>query len=194
MNTSRFPAQEGPILDNELPARALEGVRTRRMLAILFDFVILMTLTGLTLFVLGLLGFLTFGLTWFLAAGILAIFPLIALVYNAITISGWRRATPGMHLMDLEVRLTNGEPVPFLNAAVHAVLFYLTWYIFFPLILVALVAHNKRCLHDMFSDMVVVRRRTESRGCARLQPRLPKRRSCGRFQRTFHRIWTPVRA
>ena len=152
------PAHPGPAVDNGLPARALEGVRTRRILAIMFDFILLMLLTGLVLFVLGVLGLVTFGLTWLMAAGILAIFPLIALFYNAITVSGWRRATPGMHIMDLEMRLTNGDTVPFLNAAVHAVLFYLSWYVFAPLILVSLVAHNKRCLHDMLSDVVVIRR------------------------------------
>lgn len=154
-NTARQPSQ---VIDNDVPPQALEGVRTRRIIAILFDFVLLMTMTGVALFLLGALGFVTFGLTWLMAAGILAIFPLIALLYNAMTISGWRRATPGMHIMDLEMRLTDGDYVPFLNAAVHAVLFYLTWYIFAPLILVSIVAHNKRCLHDMLANVVVIRR------------------------------------
>ncbi len=159
MNVTRNPAaQAGPVIDNDLPARALEGVRTRRMIAILFDLMLVTLLVGVTVFVLGLLGILTFGLTWLLIPAVIALYPLIALLYNGVTISGWRRATPGMHIMDLEMRLTDGDTVSFLHAAVHAVLFYLTWYIFAPLILVSLVAHNKRCLHDMLANVVVVRR------------------------------------
>ncbi len=159
MNAPRTPATTNqPAVVTALPPRALEGVRTRRILAILFDFVLLMVMSGVVLLLLGALGFITFGLTWLLAAGILTIFPLIALLYNAVTVSGWRHATPGMHIMDLEMRLTDGDYVPFLNAAVHAVAFYLTWYIFAPLMLVCLVTQNKRCLHDMLANVVVIRR------------------------------------
>lgn len=159
MNTPRFPAYGStPAVGADLPPRALEGVRTRRMFAILFDLMLVTLLVGLSVFVLGLLGFLTFGLTWFLIPTVIALYPLIALVYNGVTISGPRHATPGMHIMDLEMRLTDGDYVPFLNASVHAVLFYLTWYIFAPLMLVSLIAHNKRCLHDMLANVVVVRR------------------------------------
>ncbi len=55
------------------------------------------------------------------------IFPIVAFFYNGVTVSGWRMATPGMAYMDLEMRTMQGEPVPFLQAAVHAVLFYVTW-------------------------------------------------------------------
>jgi uncharacterized RDD family membrane protein YckC len=60
--------------------------------------------------------------------------------------------------MDLEMRMDeSGARVPFINAAVHAVLFYLSW--FFPLLfLVSLVDGEKRCLHDMLAGVVVVRR------------------------------------
>jgi uncharacterized RDD family membrane protein YckC len=51
----------------------------------------------------------------------------------------------------------SGARVPFINAAAHAVLFYLSW--FFPLLfLVSLVDGEKRCLHDMLAGVVVVRR------------------------------------
>ena len=59
MNVTRNPAaQAGPVIDNDLPARALEGVRTRRMIAILFDLMLVTLLVGVTVFVLGLLGIL----------------------------------------------------------------------------------------------------------------------------------------
>ena len=159
MNAPHNPAaQAGAVIDNDLPARALEGVRTRRMIAILFDLILVTVLVGVSIVALAILGVLTFGLTWLLIPAVIALYPLIALLYNGLTVSGWRRATPGMHMMDLEMRLTDGGTVSFLHAAVHAVLFYLTWYVFAPLILVSLVAHNKRCLHDMLANVVVVRK------------------------------------
>jgi uncharacterized RDD family membrane protein YckC len=64
-----------------------------------------------------------------------------------------------MRLMDLEMRLMDGSRTPFINAAVHAVLFYLSWTILTPLVLiVTLVSRNKRCLHDMLSGVIVTRR------------------------------------
>ena len=77
--------------------------------------------------------------------------------YNGLTISGRGRGTPGMRAMDLEVRMTSGAPVPFLNAAAHAVLFYISW-MFPPILLISLFSPEKRCLHDMLAGLVVTRR------------------------------------
>lgn len=140
----------------DLPARALEGVRTRRMLAILFDLIFITIIVAAAFVILLVLGVLTFGLTWL---AIPFLYPAVALFYNGVTISGPNMATPGMRMMDLEMRQTDGRPAPFIYAAVHAVLFYLSWTILTPLILlVALVARNKRCLHDMLAGVVVTRR------------------------------------
>ncbi|MDB5570272.1 MAG: domain containing protein [Hyphomicrobiales bacterium] len=145
-----------PVSSPDLPARALDGVRTRRIVAVGFDLIFVSIIVGLLFIVLSVLGVVTFGLTWLL---IPPLFPAVALFYNGLTISGWRHATPGMRLMDLEMRLTDGGRTPFINAAAHAVLFYLSWTILSPIVLaVALVARNKRCLHDMLAGVVVTRR------------------------------------
>jgi uncharacterized RDD family membrane protein YckC len=142
--------------DLVLPERALDGVRKRRMFAIGFDLIFITLIVAVLFVVLSVLGIVTFGLTWLL---IPPLFPAVALLYNGLSISGPRRATPGMRLMDLEMRLTSGARTPFLNAAVHAILFYLSWTILTPFVLVvSLVARNKRCLHDMLSGVVVTRR------------------------------------
>ena len=142
--------------DLVLPPRALEGVRTRRSFAIGFDLIFITLLVGVLFVALAFLGLVTFGLTWLL---IPVLYPAVALLYNGLAISGWRRATPGMRLMDLEMRLMDGSRTPFINAAVHAVLFYLSWTILTPLVLiVTLVSRNKRCLHDMLSGVIVTRR------------------------------------
>ena len=66
-------------------------------------------------------------------------------------------ATPGMRAMDLEMRLhSTGGRVPFINAAAQAVMFYVSWF-FPPILLVSLVDGEKRCLHDILADVIIVR-------------------------------------
>jgi len=134
-----------------LPASALESVRRRRMAAICLDLILVSILSVGTFIVFGLL---TLGIAWLILP---PLFPFIAFFYNGLTISGWRMATPGMKAMDLEMRLVDGSPTPFINAAVHAVLFYLSW-MFPPIFLISLLADDKRCLHDMLAGVIVLRR------------------------------------
>jgi uncharacterized RDD family membrane protein YckC len=134
-----------------LPPEALAGVRTRRILALGLDFIIVSILSFLIWLALLVA---TLGLSLFFLP---PLFPLVAVFYNGLTVSGWRMGTPGMHVFDLEMRLTDGSRVPFLNAAVHAVLFYISW-MFPPVFLVSLLANDKRCLHDMLAGVTVTRR------------------------------------
>ena len=136
------------------PARnALEGVRTRRLMALGVDFVVVSVIAS-ALYVLLLV--LTLGLSFFFLP---PLWPLVAFFYSGVSMSGPRRATPGMRAMDLEVRLAEtGAPAPFLNAAAHGAFFYISW--FFPLVfLVTLVDPEKRFLHDILSGLIVTRRR-----------------------------------
>ena len=135
-----------------LPAAAFQGVRTRRTVALLLDF-IAVTLISLVIWFLA--TFLTLGLALFVLP---PLFPIVAFFYNGITVSGWRKATPGMKAMDLQVEMADtGTPVPFINAAVQAVLFYVSW-MFPPILLWTLLDGQKRCLHDIFSGIVITRR------------------------------------
>jgi uncharacterized RDD family membrane protein YckC len=135
-----------------LPASALAGVRRRRIFAILLDLILVSILSFAIFFALGLL---TLGIAWLLLP---PLFPVVAFFYNGLTISGWRRATPGMKAMDLEMRMTDGSRVDFIHASVHAVLFYLSLYVFAPILLFSLFASDKRCLHDMLAGVIVLRR------------------------------------
>ena len=143
----RDPVVAGPYL----PLKALAGVRTRRILAVVLD-LILVSILCFALFIA--VAFLTFGLSLFILP---PLFPVVAFFYNGLTISGPGMATPGMRAMDLEVRLIDGAGVPFLNAAAHAVLFYIST-LFPPVFLVSLFSANKRCLHDMIAGVIVTRR------------------------------------
>jgi uncharacterized RDD family membrane protein YckC len=137
---------------NAMRADALAGVRTRRILAVCIDFVLVSLLVAV-LWIISIM--LTFGLALFFLP---PIYPFVAFFYNGLTVSGPRMATPGMRAMDLEMRMQDtGARVPFINAAVQAVLFYVSWF-FPPILLVSLVDGEKRCLHDIIAGVVVVRR------------------------------------
>ena len=135
-----------------LRADSFAGVRTRRAIAICLDLIAVSIIAFALWFVLLIL---TFGLSLVLLP---PIFPLVAFFYNGLTVSGWRMATPGMRAMDLEMRMQEtGGRVPFINAAAHALFFYLSW--MFPLVfLVTLVDREKRFLHDILAQVVVIRR------------------------------------
>ncbi len=151
MNEGDFPLPQTIRAAPGVSAAALEGVRYRRVVAVGLDF-FLVSMMSAAIFV-GLF-VLSFGMSAFLLPPLL---PLVAFFYNGLTVSGPRMATPGMALMDLEMRTTAGAPVEFLQAAVHAVLFYVSW-LFPPVLIVSLFAHDKRCLHDMLSEVIVLRR------------------------------------
>ena len=131
---------------------ALAGVRTRRILAVCVDFVLVSLLVA-ALWIVSIV--LTFGLALFFLP---PLFPIVAFFYNGLTVSGRNMATPGMRALDLEMRMhDSGARVPFINAAVQALLFYVSW-CFPPIFLVSLVDGEKRCLHDIIAGVVMVRR------------------------------------
>jgi uncharacterized RDD family membrane protein YckC len=138
---------------NVMRADALAGVRTRRILAVCID-LFLVTLLVAAIWFASIV--LTLGLALFFLH--LTLWPIVAFFYNGLTVSGPRMATPGMRAMDLEMRRQDtGARVPFINAAVQAVLFYVSW-CFPPILLVSLVDGEKRCLHDIIAGVVIVRR------------------------------------
>jgi uncharacterized RDD family membrane protein YckC len=139
------------------PARALRtdalsGVRSRRVLAVCLDLILVSILVAV-LWIAAIV--LTLGFALFFLP---PLFPIVAFFYNGLTVSGRNMATPGMRAMDLEMRMhDSGGRVPFINAAAQAVLFYVSWF-FPPIFLVSLVDGEKRCLHDILAGVVLVRR------------------------------------
>ena len=135
-----------------LPVGALDGVRTRRVMAVCLDLILVSILSfGMWLALL----VLTFGLSLVLLP---PLFPFVAFFYNGFSVSGRNMGTLGMRALDLEMRAnSSGGRVSFLAAAVHAVLFYFSW-MFPPIFLWSLFSEDKRCLHDIFADVVMVRR------------------------------------
>ncbi len=137
------------------PGALLAGVRRRRVFAWLVDIVLIGFLALSWVMLLVGLGFLTFGLTW----GLLGWVPLIPLLYNWLWVASPASATPGQMLMGLIVRRDAdlGRPSP-LQAVVSALGYEVTIAAGAVWFAVCLVTTHKRCLHDLVSGLVVVRR------------------------------------
>jgi uncharacterized RDD family membrane protein YckC len=131
------------------------GLIRKRSVAFVVDAIIILVLTALAYVAVALLGIVTLGLAWLLFG---LVFPAVGLGYNAITIGGPNSATIGQRMMGLEVRMWYGGKVTPLIAAFHALLFWVSLVVFFPILLWALFDSRKRCLHDILAGVVVINR------------------------------------
>jgi uncharacterized RDD family membrane protein YckC len=144
------PNQSAWLWDDAL----LAGVRTRRCLGWLADFVLVLMLVCAVWGTLGLLGFFTLGLSW----SLLCLVPLVPFAYHTLFLTSLLSATPGQALFGLMVRRdADLGPPSFPQAVVSTLVFYLTIATSGLLLLVALVTEHKRTLHDLLSGLVVVR-------------------------------------
>ncbi len=83
----------------------------------------------------------------------------IPVLYHTLSIGGPHSATPGMRLTGIEVRSWTGEPPSYLQAFVQTILFYVTVYPTWSLVLlVALFNPRRRTLHDILAGTLVIRR------------------------------------
>lgn len=151
---SRDPAERPQAYDPVARPELFEGVLGRRMFAFLIDFAIICVLWVVACILLFFVGILTLGLAWLLYG---AVFPLVALGYNAWTLSRPPSATIGMRMMNLEMRTWYGDRMYALLAAFHALLYYFSVTFLTPFVLlVALFTARKRCLHDLLAGTVVI--------------------------------------
>ncbi len=133
----------------------LAGVRRRRVFACLLDLLVLAILAWCCGVALVALGFLTFGLTW----GMLTWLPALPLLYNWLWVASRASATPGQAAMGLIVRRDEDLGKPMLGqAAVFSLGYAITIVTGVVWFAVCLVTTHKRCLHDIVSGLVVVRR------------------------------------
>jgi uncharacterized RDD family membrane protein YckC len=147
---------DGEIINTRLDdTRAFEGVRTRRILAFVLDYIIVGLLSVVFAILVFFLGFLTLGLGWMLY-GILV--PAVAILYIWNTLGSADQATTGMKMMGIRLDRLDGRPIDGLTAVVHSVLFWAGNVILSPLVLlVTLFSDRKRTLHDLLLGTVVSR-------------------------------------
>jgi uncharacterized RDD family membrane protein YckC len=149
------------VLDGELfntrleEVRAYDGVRTRRILAFILDYIIVALLTIPFAILVFFLGILTLGLAWMLF-GILV--PAVAILYIWNTLGSADQATTGMKMMGIRLDRLDGRPIDGLTAVVHSVLFWAGNVMLTPaILLVSLFSDRKRTLHDLLLGTVVSR-------------------------------------
>lgn len=149
------------VLDGEIlttvpdDARLYDGVRTRRVMAVIVDYLIVALLTIPVAILVFVFGILTLGLGWVLFS---VLVPIVALTYVWFTLGSTDQATTGMKLMGVRLERLDGRPVDGMLAVIHSVLFWAGNVILTPLVLlVSLFADRKRTLHDLLLGTVVIR-------------------------------------
>jgi uncharacterized RDD family membrane protein YckC len=147
---------DGDIMTSRLDdTRVYDGVRTRRMLAFLIDYLIIGLLLIPFAILVFFLGILTLGLGWMLFS---ILGPAVALLYIWNTMGGPKQATVGMSMMNIRLDRLDGGRVDGMLAVVHSVLFWAGNVVLTPLILLAtLFLDRKRTLHDLLLGTVVTR-------------------------------------
>jgi uncharacterized RDD family membrane protein YckC len=135
--------------------RAYSGVLSRRILAFIVDYMIVLLLCIPAAVVVFFLGVITLGLGFMLYP---ALFVIVALLYFGLTLGGPNQASPGMRMAGIAVARMDGKPMDFMTAMVHTVLFWLINSVLTPLILLAgLFIERSRLVHDLLLGTVVVR-------------------------------------
>ena len=132
-----------------------EGVLWRRSVAFFIDWFLMGLAFAVLVFVATLLSIISLGLLW---TPLVAVIGLLPALYVTITVGSRRCATPGMQLLDVEIRNWRGEPAGYAQAFLMAVFFYLSvgitgWLI----LLLGLFTERNRLLHDLFAGTLAVR-------------------------------------
>jgi uncharacterized RDD family membrane protein YckC len=142
------------------PSGRTDGVLSRRLFGYLIDILIVFGLIALLAVAIFILGIVTFTLGWGLYA--LLFPPLVAIVYNAVTIGGPAQSTVGMRMMGLRVvDAGTGGPVDKITAAVHALLFYVaagTFVLWAVDVFIGFARSDRRLGHDLVTGVTLVRR------------------------------------
>lgn len=141
-----------PITSPEL----FDGVLQRRVFAYIIDLVIMGALVVLVSIFGGVLGFLTFGVGWL---ALIVVIPLVIVGYYAATLGSARRATLGMERMDLVLTTTGEKPLNGAAAFLHALIFWLTAWISWPVSLAfGLFTPRRQMVHDLILGVLMLRR------------------------------------
>lgn len=152
MNTDTIYATEPPPTTETYN---LDEVRRRRMLAFVFDYVLIAILSFFAGVVVFFLGIITLGLGWLLYG---AIVPIVTLLYFGLTMGGDQQASIGMRLFSIRLEFLDGRKPEFFSAVLHTVLFWVGNMILPVVILFAsLFSRRKRLLHDYLLGTVMVR-------------------------------------
>ncbi len=154
MNTEVLRSTDRPLI----PARELEGVLTRRVIAFCIDFILLAGMTVALLLGVALFGILTLGLGWLLYFVWGPLLALMVLGYVWMTLGGRHQATLGMQMMGIKLVRLDGMPIDGMSAVLHSVLFWAGNVVLTPLVLLAALFTNYRqIVHRLPLGTAVIR-------------------------------------
>lgn len=126
---------------------AYEGLLTRRVLAFVIDYALILLLMIPAAVALFFLSIITLGLGFFLYP---VLFFVVAGLYFGLTLSSRSQASPGMRMMDVRMVREDGGRIDLVTALVHLVVFWILNSVLTPFILlVGLFTERKRLLHDI---------------------------------------------
>ena len=137
--------------------KALHGLITKRVLAFVLDVLLMGLVLGIVYFVLIIAGLMSLGLFWLF---IPLASPAVLIAYPTLYLCRPAYATPGMRVMGIALIRQNGAQPPDLTVAlVRTILFgVITGGTFGLALIYALFDPYRRCLHDVFSQTLVVKR------------------------------------
>ena len=131
-----------------------DGITLRRVVAYLIDLLAIGALWLAAWVALSVLAALSLGLLLPFKIFALALLPL---AYHTFFI-GRNGGTPGMRLLDVEVRTWTGLPPSYVQALLHTVMFYASVSLTFWVVLVIVFFDDRRrTLHDMLAGIVCLR-------------------------------------
>ena len=132
-----------------------EGILTRRVVAYCIDLLICALISGFFILVVAITGVLTLGLAWLA----LPLAPIAAIIlYYSATLGSPRRSTLGMRVTDIIVTPTRGYPLDGPKAFLHVLVFWVTIWVFWPLLFIGLFTQRRQLLHDFIVGTLVLRR------------------------------------
>ena len=132
-----------------------DGVLSRRVMAYIVDIVIIFAMAMVFVIAAVIMGFLTLGLAWIT---IPVIGPIAVFIYYAATLGSPQRATIGMRTFDIVLTPTSGPPLDGWKALLHPFVFWVTIWIFWPLLFLGLFTRRRQLLHDLITSTLMVRR------------------------------------
>ena len=154
--TQEYAASRPYLPDPATAPELFDGLLTRRVIAYFIDLAVMGALVLALTIVGAILGVLTFGLAF---ASLVFVIPAAIVLYYAATLGSPRRATVGMQMMDIVLTPTRGQPLDGWMAILHALVFWLTFWICWPIsLLFALFTPRRQMIHDLAVGTLMVRR------------------------------------
>ena len=142
------------VYDAETQPDLFEDILSKRIIAFVFDAILIVLLMVPAALLVLVLGVVTLGIGWLLFP---PLFALVALGYVALTLGGPASATLGMRLAGVEFRTWSGQKMFPLLAIMHALIFWFSVGILTPLILlVGLFTVRRQLLHDLLLGVVAL--------------------------------------